>query len=106
MRVAARLEVHVHRSAARQVACRGEGLLLGMWLAGLPMVALAREIAGGVKDDRADHRIRARPVVGPQGQFEGAGRPMQVEASVRICCRQSWQYTARASARGYQPATE
>jgi hypothetical protein len=77
-RVAAGFEVHVQRAAARQTARGGEGLLFGVRLPGLPVVALARQIAGGVEDDRAHHRIRARPIVGPQGQFEGAGRPMQV----------------------------
>ena len=38
-----------------------------------------------VKRDGADHWIRARPVVGPQRQFEGAGGPVLVQVRVGIC---------------------
>jgi hypothetical protein len=87
------LEVHIESRTASTLAGGSQGFLFGVRVAGLLVVSLARQPAFGVDQDRANHRVGARPVVSLAREVDGVRGPVQVNVLLTVCLMQSWQYT-------------
>jgi hypothetical protein len=99
-------EIDVKSAISRPVTGCRKSHFLCVWLPSFLVIALARQVALRIENDRANHWIGAGPVVSLACELDGARGPVQVYVPVAFRRMQSWKYIRDMNQTAQRSTTE